>query len=109
MKILHIMSVTSSDIDYHHTVELPFQSKKQAMSGAVNVVDNLHLTMNIPLVLVTVQNREVIIDKIPSAGLLMLSVDLPYGCFIEGATMDTDDLYIYDPTAEPRFQKTIEC
>ena len=54
-------------------------------------------------------DREVIIDKIPSAGLLMLSVDLPYGCFIEGATMDTDDLYIYDPTAEPRFQKTIEC
>ena len=109
MKILHIMSVNSGDISFHHTVELPFQSKKQAMSGAVNVVDNLHLTLDIPLVLVTVQNKEVIINETPCNGLLMLSVDLPYGCFIEGASMDSNDLFIYDPTSEPRFQKTIEC
>jgi len=109
MKYLHILSIENMETKFHHTVDVLFPSKNDSMAAAVNVLDKLHKVLDIPLSLVTLENGEVIIKEEPTEGLLILSVDLPFGCFVEGASMDTDDLYMYDPESTPKIKKAIVC
>lgn len=108
MKTLHLMS-TSNGVKYHHTVEVEFKTQHKSMEGAVNVLDGLHSVLGIPITAVTMENKTVTIGEDELEGLLVLSAELPYGCFVENVKMVTDDLYLYDPSLTPPVQKMSIC
>lgn len=109
---LHIFT---ADIDqgyeYHHTVEVAFDTDKDLLLACVDIIGNMHALFATPVVTVTMSNKTVTLKKNTVDGIMITAAGIPYSCFAEGPRMETDGMYIYDPTLPTYARKQVvpEC
>ena len=107
MSSIWIYQVTpSGEITFHHVSSNSYESSIHALKAGLMILKVIHNTTKVPISLMQMYNHQVKRDKEDVKGVLLLSADIPWACFVPKAELESDTPHVYSSTIE--LLKTIE-